>query len=121
MISHAILPFILRASLHLVCSCNLLPLRCTRQNKHDEAVRTRAMAALATVGGVAVGALTAGVGLIPYMAIVGGAAAVGGGSVVYKAGRLPDRRLVLATRSAEEAMEWKQVGRKDIHPHCHRP
>eukprot|EP00614_Pseudopedinella_elastica_P000989 CAMPEP_0172602822 /NCGR_PEP_ID=MMETSP1068-20121228/23004_1 /TAXON_ID=35684 /ORGANISM="Pseudopedinella elastica, Strain CCMP716" /LENGTH=146 /DNA_ID=CAMNT_0013404319 /DNA_START=23 /DNA_END=460 /DNA_ORIENTATION=+ len=48
-----------------------------------------------------------GVGLIPFIAILGGAAAVGGGSVAYHASQPVDTRLVLASKTLDEARRWK--------------
>jgi len=73
--------------------------------RHESAVRAGAMMAGAAAGGAVVGAFTMGFGLIPYMAIVGGAAAVGG---VAMYGKNPvDHRLVLAAATLDEARRWK--------------
>ena len=74
-----------------------------------------AMVAMA-VGGVVVGALTAGVGLVAPMVIVGVTAAAGGGGVVYGASstashsqglKVKQVALVLALESKEAAEEWR--------------
>jgi hypothetical protein len=76
--------------------------------QHDQKLRAGAMVAGAAAGGAVVGALTLGLGLIPYMAIVGGAAAVGGGTVAsYHKSTPTDHRLLISCRSIEEARKWK--------------
>lgn len=59
------------------------------------------------VGGVLVGALTAGIGLVPYITVVGITAAAGGGAVALNWRKPIDSRLILACESMEEAIEWK--------------
>ena len=51
------------------------------------------------LGGVVIGALTAGVGLVPYLGLVGAAAAVGGGAVAYTASQSPSSRVILAAET----------------------
>jgi hypothetical protein len=71
------------------------------------------VAALA-VGGVVVGALTAGVGLVPYITVVGISAVAGGGAVALQFRRPSDSRLILATDSLLEAVEWKVAIERQI-------
>ena len=52
------------------------------------------VAALA-VGGVVIGALTAGVGLVPYITVVGITAVAGGGAVALQYRKPEDSRLIL--------------------------
>lgn len=55
-----------------------------------------------------VGALTAGIGLIPYMAIVGITAAAGGGAIFFQSHSRPmGSRLIVAADTREEAEAWK--------------
>jgi len=66
--------------------------------------------AAAAVGGVVVGALTAGIGLIPYVTVVGVTALVSGGAVAAQSARRPlDSRIILATETLSEALSWKSV------------
>lgn len=76
---------------------------------HDGHVRLGTkVAAMAAAGGVLVGVLTAGIGLVPYFAVVGAAAAAaGGGAVIFN--KLEDSRVILAADSYEEAMSWKSL------------
>lgn len=71
------------------------------------------VAALA-VGGVVVGALTAGVGLVPYITVVGISAVAGGGAVALQFRRPSDSRLILATDTIQEALEWKAAIERQI-------
>lgn len=71
------------------------------------------VAALA-VGGVVVGALTAGVGLVPYITVVGISAVAGGGAVALQFRRPSDSRLILACDTMQEAFEWKVALEKQI-------
>lgn len=63
--------------------------------------------AAAAVGGVLVGALTAGIGLVPYAAIVGMAAAASGGAVVLQYRKPSDSRLILASENMLEISLWR--------------
>jgi hypothetical protein len=63
--------------------------------------------AAAAVGGILVGALTAGIGLVPYAAIVGMAAAASGGAVVLQYRKPSDSRLILASESMLEISLWR--------------
>lgn len=66
--------------------------------------------AAAAVGGVVVGALTAGIGLIPYVTVVGVTALVSGGAVAAQSARRPlDSRIILATETLSEALSWKSA------------
>ena len=71
------------------------------------------VAALA-VGGVVVGALTAGVGLVPYITVVGISAVAGGGAVALRFRRPSDSRLILATDTMQEAIEWRTAIERQI-------
>jgi len=63
--------------------------------------------AAVAVGGVVVGALTAGIGLVPYITIVGLTAVAGASGVAYSYKKPADSRLILACESMAEALVWK--------------
>ena len=63
--------------------------------------------AAVAVGGVVVGALTAGVGLLAGMIVVGMGAAGGGAAVALNSGDQKERSLVLASDSYHEAQNWR--------------
>ena len=67
-----------------------------------------------SVGGVVIGALTAGVGLVPYITVVGLAAVAGGGAVALQFRKPSDSRLILAAESMQEAIEWKTAIERQI-------
>lgn len=62
---------------------------------HDNNVSIGAKVAAVAVGGVVVGALTAGIGLIPYLTVVGITAAASGGAVAFTFRRPMDSRLIM--------------------------
>jgi tRNA A37 threonylcarbamoyladenosine synthetase subunit TsaC/SUA5/YrdC len=64
--------------------------------------------AAVAVGGVVVGALTAGIGLVPYITVVGLTAVAGGAEVLYSYKRPSNSRLILSCESMSEALEWKK-------------
>ena len=70
-------------------------------------VSTGMKVAAVAVGGVVVGALTAGIGLVPYIAVVGAAAVAGASGVAYSYKKPADSRLILACESMAEALSWK--------------
>jgi hypothetical protein len=71
--------------------------------------------AAVAVGGVVVGALSAGIGVAPYMTVVGMTLAASGGAVAWQTMRRPaDNRLILACEGMEEAIEWKTAIGKEI-------
>lgn len=82
-----------------------------RHQTHDNNVNTGIKVAAVAVGGVVIGALTAGIGLIPYLTVVGVTAAAGGAGVMYsykfQHKRPADSRLILACESLAEAESWK--------------
>jgi hypothetical protein len=51
------------------------------------------------ITGVVVGAFTAGIGLVPYLAVVGAAVAAGGGAVAYTASKTGASRIVMAAET----------------------
>lgn len=61
------------------------------------------------VGGVVVGALTAGVGLLAGMMVVGMGAAGGGAAAAMSSGESKERSLVLASDSYHEAQNWRNA------------
>jgi len=65
--------------------------------------------AAVAVGGVVVGALTAGIGLVPYIAVVGAAAVAGAGGVAYGISKPSDSRLILSCETMAEALSWKSA------------
>jgi hypothetical protein len=78
-----------------------------RHQKHDKNVSLGVKVAAVAVGGVLVGALTAGIGLVPYITVVGITAVAGGGMVAYNYRRPFDSRLIIACESMPEALAWK--------------
>jgi len=78
------------------------------ESHHQSLVTKGAGFAGVVVGGVVIGALTAGVGLLPYLGLVGAAAVAGGGAVAYTAAQAPsESRVVLAAETEAEARRWK--------------
>lgn len=82
---------------------------------HDRKVNVGLKVAAAVAGGVVIGASTAGVGLIPYMVVVGTALAAGAAGAVGSAAwngsqpRPQDSRVILGAETREDAKEWKQL------------
>lgn len=70
--------------------------------------------AAVAVGGVVVGALTAGIGLVPYITVVGITAVASGGAVAYQYRRPSDSRLILAAETVHEALAWKAALEEQI-------
>ena len=70
--------------------------------------------AAVTFGGVIVGALTAGIGLVPYMAVVGIAAVASGGAVAFRYRRPVDSRLILASENIIDVSLWKAAIDEEI-------
>jgi hypothetical protein len=77
----------------------------TQDNNMKMGVKVAAL----TVGGVVVGALTAGIGLVPYITVVGLTAAASGGAVALQYRRPAGSRLILACDCMADAIEWKSV------------
>lgn len=69
------------------------------EQAHQSLVSKGATLAGVVVGGVVIGALTAGVGLVPYLGLVGTAAVVSGGAVAYTAAQAPSSRVLLAAET----------------------
>eukprot|EP01041_Mallomonas_annulata_P009846 gene9847-20481_t len=80
-----------------------------RHQKHDSNVSSGMKIAAVAVGGVVVGALTAGIGLVPYITVVGLTAVAGGAGVLYSYRKPANSRLILACDSMNEALEWKKA------------
>lgn len=76
---------------------------------HDANVRLGVKVAAVAVGGVIVGALTAGIGLVPYITVVGITAVAGGGAVALQYKRPSDSRLILACETNDDAISWKMA------------
>jgi hypothetical protein len=70
--------------------------------------------AAVAVGGVVVGALTAGIGLVPYITVVGITAVASGGAVAYQYRRPSDSRLILGADTVQEALAWKAALEEQI-------
>jgi hypothetical protein len=85
-----------------------------RHHNYDHNISFGMKVAALTVGGVVVGALTAGVGLVPYITVVGISAVAGGGAVALQLHRPSDSRLILACDNLHEAAEWKTAIEKQI-------
>lgn len=79
----------------------------SKESKTKEGISGTKVAAV-TVGGVVVGALTAGVGLLAGMTVVGMSAAAGGGALLYgtNAEGQKEKYLMLASDSYHEAEMW---------------
>jgi len=75
----------------------------------DNNVSMGVKVAAVAVGGVVVGALTAGIGLVPYITVVGLTAVASGGAVALQYKRPSDSRLVLACDTMADALEWKHI------------
>lgn len=86
---------------------NIVEEQIEMHHQRDHNISLGAKVAAVTVGGVIVGALTAGIGLLPYIAVVGVATVAGGGAVVYNWRKPFDSRLILACDTMEEAVEWR--------------
>lgn len=65
-----------------------------------------AKVAAAAVGGVVVGALTAGVGLLTGMVLVGAGAAAGGGAAALANNDSKERSVILGCDTYQEAVSW---------------
>ena len=75
--------------------------------KKSESSNAGTKVAAATVGGVVVGALTAGVGLLAGMMVVGMGAAAGGGAVAMSnSGEYKEKTISLACDTYNEAETW---------------
>eukprot|EP01039_Chlorochromonas_danica_P008023 gene8023-8850_t len=82
---------------------------------HDSNVSMGAKVAAVAVGGVLVGALTAGIGLVPYLTVVGITAAASGSAVALSSLRRPlDSRLIMACDTVAEANEWRAAIQSQI-------
>lgn len=78
-----------------------------RHHSQDANLNMGMKVAAVTVGGVVVGALTAGIGLVPYMAVVGLVAAASGGAVALQYRRPLDSRLILASEDLAYITQWR--------------
>eukprot|EP01038_Epipyxis_sp_PR26KG_P008164 gene8164-11049_t len=78
---------------------------------HDSNVKLGVTVAAVAVGGVVIGALTAGIGLMPYLTVVGITAVAGGGAAAFQMQwrRPSDSRLIMACDTMEEAIQWKSA------------
>lgn len=85
------------------------------KGKKDEKGMSGSKVAAVAVGGVVVGALTAGVGLLAGMMVVGMGAAGGGAAVALSSGDSKERTLILATDSYHEAENWVNAIEAQIH------
>lgn len=78
-----------------------------RHVAHDQNVNMSMKMAAAAFGGVLIGALTAGVGLLPYIAVVGVTAIAGGSAAVMRYRTPADSRLIMGLDTIAEAELWK--------------
>lgn len=85
-----------------------------RHQTEDASLNLGVRVAAVTVGGVVVGALTAGIGLVPYMAVVGIVAAASGGAVAFQYRRPSDSRLILASDDLEYISMWRAAIEEEI-------
>lgn len=93
---------------------NIVEEQIEMHHQRDHNLTMAARVAAVTVGGVVVGALTAGVGLIPYFAVVGAATVAGGGTVLYNWRKPLDSRLIIACDTMEEAIDWRSAIEQQI-------
>jgi hypothetical protein len=83
---------------------------------HDSNVSLGVKVAALAVGGAVIGALTAGIGLAPYMTIIGISAVAGGGAVAVQwRGRPQDSRVIMAFDTMNDAIEWKTCIEEQIY------
>ncbi len=85
--------------------------------KHHEIDNNLSMGmkvAAVAIGGVVVGAITAGVGLVPYLALVSLTAVASGGVVALQFRRPSDSRLILAAETMVDALLWKAAVEEQI-------
>lgn len=82
--------------------------------QYDSSVSMGAKVAAVAVGGVVVGALTAGIGLVPYFTIVGITAAASGGAMAFSFRRPMDSRLIMACDNMKDASDWKEAIERQI-------
>lgn len=80
-----------------------------RHHAHDNNVSAGVKFAAVALGGVVIGALTAGIGLVPYITVVGITAVATGGAAVTLWKRPNDSRLIIACESMLEAMDWRSA------------
>jgi hypothetical protein len=78
-----------------------------RHEAHDKNMNMIPKVAAVALGGIVITALTAGIGLVPYIAGVGGLMIAGGAGAAISYNKPADSRLILAFSSPEEAAEWK--------------
>lgn len=78
-----------------------------RHQQHDNNFTMGVKVAAVAVGGVVVGALTAGMGLVPYITVVGVTATAAGGALALQYRKPSDSRLMLSCDTFEEATSWK--------------
>lgn len=85
-----------------------------RHQSEDANLNLGIRVAAVTVGGVVVGALTAGIGLVPYMAVVGIVVAASGGAVALQYRRPSDSRLILASDDLAYISMWRAAIEEEI-------
>jgi hypothetical protein len=79
-----------------------------RHHRYDNTVASGLKVAGAALGGMLIGALTAGAGLVPYIAAAVGAATIAGGGAAAIKYRTPaDSRLILAFETQADANIWR--------------
>jgi hypothetical protein len=83
-------------------------------HNHDSNVSMGIKVAALAAGGVVVGALTAGIGLVPYITVVGITVAAGGGAAAMQWRRPFDSRIIIACESMVDALDWKVAIERQI-------
>jgi hypothetical protein len=83
-------------------------------HNHDSNVSMGIKVAALAAGGVVVGALTAGIGLVPYITVVGITVAAGGGAAAMQWRRPFDSRIIIACESMVDALDWKTAIERQI-------
>ena len=83
----------------------------------DAGVSIGIKVATVAVGGIVISALTAGMGLIPYIAVVSATAVASGTTAAMSLSRHrpSDSRLIMACDTMNEALSWKEAIEHEIH------
>lgn len=85
-----------------------------KDGKKEEKGSAGTKVAAVAVGGVVLGALTAGIGLLAGMMVVGAGAAAGGSAVALSQGEGKERYVLLASDTQEDAEAWVAALEKTI-------
>lgn len=81
---------------------------------HDQNVSAGAKVAAVALGGALIGGLTAGIGVLPYLALVGIASLAGGGAMYLNYNKPGDSRMIICAESMEEAVLWREAINNEI-------